>query len=203
MRRMVSLASEPEFVKNTRLNCARRQLGEQARELDRGRVRALEEAVVVRQLAHLARRDVRELVAAVADVDAPEPGHRVEDLLAVGVVEVDALGARDDARALGGERAEIGERVEIMPGVQLLPFPGCSLGDAGLGAHGVLAGQTFNSRCSRSHELITREKVSASFSLTAQYAATKRSPKISTSGLLPRSSASASASVIGSANGRS
>ncbi len=181
----------------------RGQLVEQLRELDRGRVRALEEAVVVRQFAHLARRDVGELVPAVADVHAPEPRHGVQDLLALGIVEVHALGARDDARALGGERAEVRERMHVMAGVEFLPVARSPSRDLRLRAHGFPRTQTFSNRCSRSHELITRENVSYSFSFTAQYAATKRSPNTSTSVLLPCSIASASASERGSENGRS
>ena len=181
----------------------RRHLVEELRELDRRRIRALEEAVVVRQLPHLLRRGVGELIAAVADVDAPEPGHGVQDLLPFGIVEVDALGVRDDARALGRERAEVRERVHVMAGIEILPVARCSSRDPWLRAHGVPRLQTFSNRCSRSHELMTRENVSYSFSLTAQYAATNRSPNNSTSGLQPRSSASASASVMGSAKGRS
>src|SRR4030095_8622275 len=83
---------------------------------------ALEEAVVVRELAHLFRGDVRELIPAVADVDAPEPRHRVEDLLAFGIDQVHALGVRNDARAFGRERAEVRERMHVVPGVDLLPL---------------------------------------------------------------------------------
>ena len=55
---------------------------------DRRRMRALEEAVVVRQFAHLLRRRIDEFVATVARVDAPEPGHAVQDLVAVGVEDI-------------------------------------------------------------------------------------------------------------------
>jgi len=181
----------------------RRDLAQHLRELDRRRIGALEETVVVRQLPHLLRRDVGEFVPAVADVHAPEARHRVEDLEALRVVQVHAVGARDDPRALGGERPEIGEGMQVVASVQFLPVARPSFRDTWLRAHNSPGGQTFSSRCSRSHELMTREKVSYSFSLTAQYAATKRSPNNSTSGLLPRRSASASASVMGSENGRS
>ncbi len=203
MRRIVSLASEPDCVKNTRWNCGGVSSSSSCASSIAGGWRALEEAVVVRQLPHLARRDVGQLVAAVADVHAPEPGHRVQDLLALGVVEVHALGARDDARALRGERAEVRERVHVVAGVEFLPVARSPSRDLRLRAHGFPRSQTFSNRCSRSHELITRKNVSYSFSLTAQYAATKRSPNTSTSVLLACSSASASASERGSENGRS
>ena len=181
----------------------RRQLIEELCQLDRRRVRTLEKAVVVRKLAHLPRGGISQLVAAITDVDAPEPRHCVEDLLAFAVVEVHALGARDDARAFGGERPEVSERMQVVAGVEFLPVARRSFRDAWLRAHVTPANQTFSNRCSRSHELMTRENVSYSFSLTAQYAATKRSPNTSTSGLLARSSVIASASVSGSENGRS
>ena len=96
-----------------------------------------------------------------------------------------ALGARDDARALRGERAEVRERMQVVAGVEFLPVARPRSGDLSASRSWLSPrSQTFSSRCSRSHELITREKVSYSFSLTAQYAATKRSPNNSTSVLL-------------------
>ena len=115
----------------------RRQLGEQPRKLDRRRMGALEEAVVERQLAHLARRGVGQFVAAVADVDAPEPRHAVQDLVAVGVVDVHALGAGDDPRALCRERLEVGERMQVVTGIELLPVAGRSFRNAWFRAHGI------------------------------------------------------------------
>src|SRR5690606_40228768 len=55
--------------------------------------------VVERQLAHLLRRRLYELLAAIADIDAPEPGHAVEDGVALPVIDGRALGPRDDAAA--------------------------------------------------------------------------------------------------------
>ena len=81
-------------MKNTWLNCGGVTSTSWLRQLDRRRVRRLEEAVVVRQLEHLAVRRVGQLAPAVAEVHAPQAGHAVEDLVAVGVVQVDALGAR-------------------------------------------------------------------------------------------------------------
>ena len=123
----------------------------------RRRVGALEEAVVVGQLPQLAAAGVGQLGAAVAQVDAPEPGHPVEDLVAVLLPDVHALGPRDDPRAALAELPVIGERVQEMLPVLLLP-PGEILShDTALQERldqppGV---QTFNSRNSRSQGDIT------------------------------------------------
>ena len=66
----------------------RRELG---RQLDRPRVRGLEEVVVVgKRLQRLIARFGQFLVA-VADLHAPQAGHAVDDLLAFGVPQIDAL----------------------------------------------------------------------------------------------------------------
>ena len=78
----------------------RRQVDQLPGQFDRGRMGRLEEAVVVRQLEHLPVRRLREFTPSVAEVDAPETRHAVEDPVAVGVVEVDAVRLDDDARSL-------------------------------------------------------------------------------------------------------
>ena len=120
----MSLPSDPEPVKKTRLNCGGVRSDEPLRELDGRRVGGLEEAVVVRQLEHLPVGRIREFAPPVADVDAPQAGHAVEDAVAVGVVEVDALGPDDDPRALRLQRLVVGERVQVMLAVELLPGGG-------------------------------------------------------------------------------
>ncbi len=50
----------------------------------------------IRQLAHLLGGDLGELAAAIADIDAPQPGHGVEILGAVGIDDCRALAAADD-----------------------------------------------------------------------------------------------------------
>ncbi|SBV32890.1 protein of unknown function [uncultured Sphingopyxis sp.] len=76
------------------------------RERHRGRRRGLEECVIERQLAHLRRRRLDQFLAAIADIDAPEARHRVEDALAVAVGDMAALGMGDDAAA--AERLDFG-----------------------------------------------------------------------------------------------
>src|SRR5690606_30925154 len=80
-----------------------RDLAQEARELDRRRMRALEKVVVVREDAELPRRGLDELFAAVAHVHAPEAGHAVQDAVAVDVVDVDAVRTRDDATLFPGQ----------------------------------------------------------------------------------------------------
>ena len=107
------------------LEAGRRQLGEPRGELDRGRRRALEEGVVIGQQLHLAARRLDELGAAVAEVDAPQPRHAVEDPVALAVPQPAALGAGDDARARAArELGGIGERVQVMAAVELAPAQG-------------------------------------------------------------------------------
>jgi len=85
-------------------------------------MRALEEAVVERQLGHLPRGRVDQFLPAVADVDAPQPRHAVEHLVVVRIVDVDAFTARNDARAFRGECLAVGERVQVVRGVGALPL---------------------------------------------------------------------------------
>ena len=140
------------------LELRRRHLGQQFGQLDGRRRGGLEEGVVERQLAHLPRGGIDQRALAVADVDAPQAGHRVEDLVAVAVPQVDVVGARDDARALAGQRLEVGEGVQEVRGVGPLPVGG--------GAHG-RSPQTCSSRCSRSHGEMTFMNSAYSISLTS------------------------------------
>ena len=78
------------------------------------------------------------LLAAVADVDAPQPGHAVEDLGALGIGQSDALGRGDDTgAALFGEAFVVGEGVHVVADVALAPPGGrvtCRRGSHGLGS---------------------------------------------------------------------
>ena len=70
--------------------------------------------VVVGELARLRGDRVGDLGAAIADVDAVEPGEGVEEALAVAVLDVDAGAAGDDPR--GGVAA--GVLGEVRRGVE-------------------------------------------------------------------------------------
>ncbi len=147
----------------------RRDFGQQLRQLDGRRVAALEEVVVVGQFLHLPVGGFRQFLAAVADVDAPQAGHAVQDLVAVGVPQIAAFRARDDARALGVEFAVVGERMQMVGGVEALPVGSGALclthNDSSRWRFVRL--QTDSSRNSRSQELMTRKKVSYSLRLIA------------------------------------
>jgi hypothetical protein len=90
--------------------------------LRRWRICALEEAVVVRQLAHLLFGRVDQFVPAIACVDTPQPGHTIEDPVAVNVVYVNVVGARDDAALLFPEVLVIGKWVEVVTAIEFLPL---------------------------------------------------------------------------------
>ncbi|MNN30625.1 hypothetical protein D3C81_1442790 [compost metagenome] len=109
------------------VHALRRQLGDRRGQLDGRRVGGLEEQVVVGQFEHLPVRGIGQLAAAVADVDAPQAGHGVEDLLALAVPQVDAVGPGDDARALGAELLVVAERGEQVLAAEGLPFGGAAL----------------------------------------------------------------------------
>ena len=80
--------------------------------------RGLEEGVVVGQVEHLSVGGFGQLLAAVADIDAPQAGHRIEIFLAVGVPDPHALGVGDDPRAaFAVEGLVVGEGMKMMADV--------------------------------------------------------------------------------------
>src|SRR5690606_33055675 len=104
----------------------------------------------------------------------PQAAHGVEDLVALAVPDVDALGPCDHARAAPGQLAVVGEGVDVVRAVQRLDGPGVLLfgaahqggrGNQGRGVHRRLSGQTWSSRCSRSQGEITFMNSSNSSSL--------------------------------------
>ncbi|CAB5338592.1 hypothetical protein IST4119_00347 [Burkholderia multivorans] len=106
------------------VEAGRRDFGQHRREFDHRRMRSLEERVVERQLLQLPISGVGQLLAAVADVHAPEPGHAVDDLVAVGVPQIDAVGLHDHAAAGAVQRAHVGERMDVVRGVERAVFGG-------------------------------------------------------------------------------
>ena len=114
----------------------RRDLGEQRRQLGCRRRGRLEERVVVGQLADLFRRGVDQALLAVTHVHAPQPGHHVEQLVAVGIGQEDTVGRFDYARRLLFQVVGVGERVEVMI-IHPLPFFGIAGHCCGRGIHGV------------------------------------------------------------------
>ena len=101
------MASEPEELKNTWFRWPPKQLGDLGRQGDGRRRGGLEEGVVVGQLQHLVVGGRGQLLAAVADLDAPQAGHGVQERVAIAVVDDAALGPGDDpAAAVGALRPQ-------------------------------------------------------------------------------------------------
>ena len=80
----------------------------------------LKKRVVVRQFAHLPRRNFGKVVASVADVHAPQTRHAVDDLVAFAVCDPHALGTGNHARPFFGKFRARCEWVHMMRGVQRL-----------------------------------------------------------------------------------
>ena len=106
-----------------------RQVDDPLRELDR-RLRGMPDiGVVIGELPHLPVDRVGDLLAAVADVDAVQPGERVEALAAVAVDDADALAAAHDPAG----RRPMGVVLEVRRGVQdVRPVQSLQILDVGL-----------------------------------------------------------------------
>ena len=96
------------------VHVVRRNLGNHLRDLDDWRMRGLEKGVVVAQFHHLRPHCIGNLGAAMADIDAPQPGHAVHDAVAVRIPQPDAIGARDDTSLVNAQRTVIGEGMEVV-----------------------------------------------------------------------------------------
>ena len=114
----------PRACEEHMVQIARRQFGDAGGQRDGGHMRGLEEGVVIGKLADLAGGGLGDFLAGITDVDAPEPGHAVDDLLALAVLQPDALGLGDDPRALPGQFVIGGEGMHVMRGVQRLQLGG-------------------------------------------------------------------------------
>ena len=101
-------------------------------------MRFVVKAVVIGQLLHLARRCAHQAVLAEADGDAPKAREAFDILLALVVIDIDALAALDDRRADLLMATGIGRRVEIIGdvagggGIRLVIHDG-NLGHAAFG----------------------------------------------------------------------
>lgn len=117
MRNHVSVASEPELVKNTwfifgpacdTIFCASRVAGG---------VVVPKKGVVVRQLVHLPGYSVGDFASAVTDIDAPQTRKRIQIFLARTVVDEYAFGTLDDASAGCVQFAHVGKGMQVVGGV--------------------------------------------------------------------------------------
>ncbi|MCY1445642.1 hypothetical protein D9M71_621690 [compost metagenome] len=152
----------------------RRHGGDRFGQLQCRWVGSLEEQVVVRQLAHLFGGHFNQLFTAVTDRHAPQARHAIEDLVALAVPQVHALGLGDDPRPLLLQLFIVTERCQVMLTAKGLPLTGLRVVDAHVLLRLLTAAvlrlrvdQTANSRNSRSQELITRLKFSCSARLVA------------------------------------
>ena len=109
-----------KHVLETALTHLGRQTGQLRRELHRRNVGGLEKAVVEGQRHHLLIRRVGQFFAPVASVDAPQTAHGIQNLVTFGVPNVNAVGARDHARASCGQITVVGEGVDEVGAVQRL-----------------------------------------------------------------------------------
>ena len=113
-------------------------------------MRTLEETVVVRQFLHLLRRRVHQFLAAVTDIHAPKTGHAVQHFLPVRIVNVHAVGTRNNSRTLLMQFFVIRKRVQVVTLVQFLPvLPGLLFDNSHRNLN-----QTLNIRISRSYGVI-------------------------------------------------
>ena len=133
----------------------RREFGQHARQFNGGRVGALEEAVVVRQLQHLPIGRFCRFLAAIADIHAPQTSHAVEDAVAFRVPQIGPFGAHNDARAFRRQPLEVREGVEVMASVQLLPF-GRGVACGQRGASGRKISRKLGRKMSTGHAFLRR-----------------------------------------------
>jgi hypothetical protein len=81
-----------------------------------------EETVVIRQLPQLPGRGRNEFFAAIAGVDAPEARHAIQNLVAIDVVDINAVCPRDNATLFLTQILMIGKRVQIVIAIEILPL---------------------------------------------------------------------------------
>ena len=109
----------------------RRYLGHQGRQLGHPRMGGLEESVVVRQLAQLCIRRLGQVTPAIAQVDAPQPGHAVDQAHTVRIPDMNALPPDHHPAALPVQCLHVGKGMQMMGGIQLAVM----LGTARIGSH--------------------------------------------------------------------
>ena len=97
-----------------------RDLGESRRQLCCWLIRASEEVVVEGQLGELFGHRLLNAILTVAEVAAPQPRHAVLNLIAVRVIDINVLGAADDAPTVFGIILKIREGMQMVRLIQLL-----------------------------------------------------------------------------------
>ncbi len=80
----------------------------------------LEESIIIRQFAHLTRRDIGKLLTAIPDIDAPQTRHRIKNFHTFGIDERYAFGPHNDARPFFSKLSLRGEGMNVMRRIQSL-----------------------------------------------------------------------------------
>ncbi|CAI8382985.1 MAG: Uncharacterised protein [Halieaceae bacterium] len=101
------------------LESLRRDLGEPRRQLSCRLIRAPKEIVVERELGQLLRHRLLDALLAVAQIAAPQPRHTVLNFIAIRVVDINMLGAADDAPPVLGIIFKIREGMQMVRLIQL------------------------------------------------------------------------------------
>ena len=96
------------------------QRGDPGRQFDRRDGRGAEKRVVERQLFHLPRGDFDQFGAAIADIDAPQPGHAIQDGVPFAVDNRRSFGMGDDPAAAQFDLQRIARlRGQVMGHIEL------------------------------------------------------------------------------------
>ena len=107
---------------------AGRELHQPGREAD-GRLRAeMKVAGRVREARHLLRSGVHYAVLSVADVDAPQPGKRIKQLIPLSIAQIRASPRLEDRRTTAFVLAKADDRVNEVISIEILQ--GCFSHDA-------------------------------------------------------------------------
>ena len=74
-----------------------------------------EEGIVKWQIEHLLIGNFRQFLAAIADIDAPQAGHAVQDFIALAIPDINTISMSDDSRASSSvEGFMIRERMKVV-----------------------------------------------------------------------------------------
>ena len=78
--------------------------------------------VVIGQFAHLVGGHFGQLWPAITDIDTPKSRHRIQNVLAFGIGDINAIGTCDHPRPLFRKLTCCGERMQMMRCVAALQF---------------------------------------------------------------------------------
>src|ERR1051326_3585418 len=104
------------------------KLGQPVREFGRPGVRGFEEVIVIGKRVERVATGAGEFLVAVAELNAPQSRHAVDELFAVGIPEINSLGSRYDADAFAIQRFGLRERMNVVRGIERAPIFGSVAG---------------------------------------------------------------------------